>query len=907
LAAALTDEAGPALAAFVAARDALGRDHDGAAALVEALPAALAGPAVGMLRAELALQDHGVPSRVGHGRANRELEAVLRQDPQHVAAQLATSQLAQEDGRHLEALEHLQGAPRADPTPSGPVLLQLARLQLSAGLDAAAVESARQAQVALPGLCDALGLEYDVAHRRDAVAESDALLGRLEACPGYLQRAVEHLRARGRHAEALARARELLALDESQAGAAITVAGLLAAGRQYGEAVTALQHSLGLWPRSPQLLKALGDVEEQAGHGAEALRAREAALLVDGGDLALRRAVERARTGQELLAEEAISTREALADYQAGPGSEDATSAFVLDFAATRAYPDGSSVDRIHVIQKALDQQGVQEIAEVHLPGDATLLALRTLKPDGRRLEPEVIEGKESISLPGVQVGDLVEYEYLLAHPSRGPGLPGFTAGNFYFQVARQPNARSVYVVKAPRGAGLQVDAHRLSTGAPRQEGELEVFRHEERRVPPSLPEPQGPPSANEWLPFVSVGSGEEGSLGLLTSYADASLENGLVTTEVAAFARGAAGPTVGEEAVRRVHAAVMARLSGRDAGLSMSAASSVAQDRGSRTWLLVASLRALGLDARLAAVRSFAADPAPYRFPAEGLFDYLCVRVQLGVGAEARLLWLDPVVRFGPFGELPELATGGREAWLLPEPGRPAERVSTPPAAPRATKRVELTLALSEDGALTGAGNEVYTGFEAAQLGEALGTMSTEQRDQALQAALSRYFGGAELSELKVSAERQVGGTVTLAYHFSAPRYARGEGAGRLVGGALTFPHQLGRRYLATPTRKTPLFIEATEAAEVTARLTLPPGWRLKAPLGEVTLQGPSGRYLRTERQEGDAVTVTESFRLDQSRIAPSEYDAFGQFAGEVDLLQQREVFFERGDGGGPVVSTRL
>jgi hypothetical protein len=214
--------------------------------------------------------------------------------------------------------------------------------------------------------------------------------------------------------------------------------------------------------------------------------------------------------------------------------------------------------------------------------------------------------------------------------------------------------------------------------------------------------------------------------------------------------------------------------------------------------------------------------------------------------------------------------------------------------------------MALGEDGVLSGDGRETYSGFEAATLTEALESMSVEQRDQALQSALSRYFGGADLSGLVVDAQRQVGGTVTVSYHFVAPRYARSEGAGRLVASALTFPHQLGRRYLATPTRTTPLYIESTETSQVTASLTLPPGWHLKDPVADVTLEGPSGRYVRTERQVGDTLEVSEDFRLTQARIAPTDYQAFGQFAGEVDLLQQREVFFEKGDGT-PVVSTRL
>ncbi|HEY1087227.1 MAG TPA: DUF3857 domain-containing protein, partial [Archangium sp.] len=560
-----------------------------------------------------------------------------------------------------------------------------------------------------------------------------------------------------------------------------------------------------------------------------------------------------------------------------------------------QAFPDGTMVDRVHIIQKALDQQGVQDVAEVEIPPGATVLKLRTIKPDGRTLEPENIEGKEGMSLPGVQVGDLVEYEYLLAHPTRGPAMPGFTASAFYFQIARQPNARSTYVVIAPKGSGMEVDAHNVKAPKPQVEGEFEVLRHEERRVPPYIPEPIGPPSANEWLPFVSVGAGARGNEGTVRAYADAFIERGLVTYEVEAFARDAVKglpEPLGADAVKAVYAAVQHKLSGRDAGLGVSAAASVAQDRGSRLWLLKASLDALGLEARLVAVRAFTADPAPYLFPNEALLPYLCLRVSLKDG---QAIWLDPLVRFAPFGELPEFALGGLEAWVLPESGRPLERVTTPPRSARPGKNVVLDLSLDAEGVLSGKGVETYTGYEAAQLAEALESLSPDQRDQALQSALSRYYGGADLSKLSVDAKRDVGAPVIVSYEFKAARFARAEGGSRLVASSLTYPLMLGRRFLAVPSRVTPLFIDTSEASSTKATLTLPAGWVLQGPVGEVKLEGPSGKYVRREAQQGNIVKVEEECVLTQSRVPPKQYDAFAQFAGEVDLVQQRDLLFEK------------
>ncbi|MFT3713780.1 MAG: tetratricopeptide repeat protein [Archangium sp.] len=889
---ALEDEGGDALAGYLAARDAQGRDGDGALALLAGLPESLKGPAVSVLRAEASLEDRSVPTRVGRGRATRELEAALVKDPGYVIAKMATAQLALDDGRQLDALEQARMARDAHSPAGAPVLQLIARVELAMGLDAQAVVTTRAAEAALPGACDSLLLQYDLARRRDAVKEADELLGKTAHCAGYLSRSAEHLRGRGEIGGAIAQYEAMLARDEGQVGVATVLAGLYTSQKRFDDATKLLQRLRAQWPRHPQLPKTLGDVLEVQGDAKGALAAREAALVLDGTDLVLRRAIERSKTGKELLEQWAISTEDALKSYEAAPGSEDATTAFVLDAAAIQAFPDGTMVDRVHIIQKALDQQGVQTAAEVEIPAGATVLKLRTLKPDGRALEPENIDGKEDMSLPGVQVGDLVEYEYLLAHPTRGPGLPGFTAGAFYFQVARTPNARSNYVVIAPKGSGMEVDAHNVKAPKPQLEGEFEVLRHEERRVPAYIPEPLGPPSANEWLPFVSVGAGQKGNDGVIRSYADAFFERGAVTWEVEAFARNAVKDLktpLGVDAVKAIYAAVHHKLSGRDGGLAISASASVSQDRGSRTWLLKSSLDALGFEARLVAVRAFTSDPAPYTFPNEGLLPYICVRVTIPGGEP---VWLDALVRFAPFGELPEFALGGLDAWVLPEPGKPMEQTITPSRLTRPGKSVTLDLTLNEAGELVGKGEETYSGSEAAQLAEALESLSADQRDQALQSALARYFGGADLSKLEVKMDRDVGAPVVVKYEFIARRFARAEG-NKLIAASLTYPLMVGRRFLAVPARVTPLFIEASEASSTKATLTLPAGWSLQGPVPEVKLEGPSGTYLRHETQKANQLIIEEEFRLTQSRVPTKQYDAFAQFAGEVDLVQQRDLLF--------------
>jgi cellulose synthase operon protein C len=889
----LADEGSDALARVLAVRDSMGRDREGSRRVLAALAPTFSGALVHLLRAELDLSDRLLAPKVARGRATRDLEAALGKDKDLVAARLATTQLALEDGRTVEALELVRQA-RASHTPASAAVLSLqSRIELALGLEAQAVITAREAETAWPGHCEALLLQYDVARRRDALTDADELLEKTKHCPNATWRHAEHERSRGRIEAVVGLWKKQLARDEGQPQVAASLASALVTHDRSDEAIATLNRVLKVWPRNVQLQKQLGDVLEQAGKPKEALAAREKALELDGADLQLRRAVERMKTGKELLDAHAITTEAALKAYEAAPGSEEANAAFLLDAAAIEAFADGTQVDRIHIIQKALDQAGVQEVAEVQLPPGAVVLTLRTLKRDGTRLEPEHIEGKDTVSLPGVQVGDLVEYEYLLAHPTRGPGQPGFTASNFYFQVARQPNNWSTYTVLAPKGSGMAVDPHNLGDVAKvKTEGDREVFFHEEKRVPPYIPEPMGPPSGNEWLPFVSVGAGQRGNEGVMRAYADAFVDRGAITYEVEQFAKASAGQATGLGAVKAVFTAVMKKLSGPDAGLGMSAAASVGQDRGSRLWLLVSSLISLGFDARLVAVRGFTADQAAYVFPNETLFPYVCVRVLLPDG---QVVWLDSLVRFAPFGELPEFALGEREAFLLPMPGRPLEKVTTPKRNERPTKVVTLTASLDEDGVLTGKGDESYQGFEAAQLAEALEQLSPEQRKQAIEQALSRMFGGADLQSVDVNIRRDDGAEVKVSYQFTASRFGRRDGNSTLVMGPLTFPWNLGRRYLVLGQRVTPLFIDSSESTKAVVTLTVPEGWKLKDPLLGAKTECPWGRFTRKESQAGRTVTIEEDSRLFQSRVPVKDYERFGQFAGEADLLQGRDMLLTR------------
>lgn len=887
LAAALEEEAGSALAAFVAARSAAERDEEGALALAEALVARKACAPFLVVRAETLLANHALPQRFGKGRAHRDLEEALKLDPAEASALQRLSIHARGESRFDEAGDYLERARAAASPGAWRVALSEMRLAQARGADAVADELAQKALALEPGLCDALELRYDLARRFDAVAQADGLLEQLSRCPGSDQRRAEHLRLRGD----LAGARELFArladatpLDAAPRQSEAQLA--LAQGKAL-EAAALLERLEKAWPRAALFHKRRAEALDRAGDAKGARAEREAALALDGSDLKLRRALA-VEDGKEPLDDLRTDAAPVLARYQAKHGGDPATTSgvYVLDASAVEAHPDGSFTERTHVLAKVLDQEGVSALAEVHLPAGAEVLALRTLKADGRVLEPDALGGKEGVSLPGVEVGDCVEWEYLASTAARGAATPGFTAPKFYFQIADGQLFLSTYTARAPASVGLVVDAHNLPDPPRiRREGDWDVATISREEMPTFVREP-GAPSADEVLPFVQAGSGAtvEDSLAALGDFL---LDRARPNAEVVRFAQQAAGEKVGLAAVQAVYEQVMQVVKGPEASLTARATATLAEERGSRLVLLKGALGALKIPSRLVLVRPFNVDPAKYRFGSSDLYGFAALQVRLPEGE----VLLAPGVRFAPFGRIAPQAEG-QEAYVLPEIGERPTPLRTPGTREADGKVVKLTVALAADGTLTGKGEETYLGLDAAFLRANLEKMSEDQKKQAIEAAIARTFENGTLTDLSIEEQAASGTPVTLRFSFVAPGFARADG-GRLTISRGIYPQVFARRFLQQFERRTPLVVASPEKVVIDVELSLSAGATLEGAPQTTRLDTPYGRFERSERVEPGRLWITEKAALSMTRVQPEQYRAFGDFLTAADRAEQRELAF--------------
>ncbi|HET7826414.1 MAG TPA: tetratricopeptide repeat protein [Anaeromyxobacter sp.] len=892
LARALEPELGVGLAAFLAGRDAAQIEREEAKALLAEAARDLPGSAVvRAARAEVLSLDGTLDPQVARGRVEAELREALAKDPGHAEARLALAGLLLEAQRLDDADEVLAGLGASKDRPAALALrARAADLRGLAEKAEALVDEALRAGAG----CRALDHARELAARRRAVSLEAARTRAFAECRDGRERLADTLRRRGDPA----RAAEALAPVVAARPWAIEPSLALAAAHMGAEApakaAAVLEALRAIWPRNARIAKELADAKELAGDPAGARAARERALLLDGSDLPLRRALALV-DGTEVLAPDAEDARAAIRAYEAARRTDDTSSAMVLDAAAVEIYPGGAATDRTHQVIHVLDQHGVEQFGEMQLPPGAEVLALRTHKRDGRTLEPERAgEAKGSTSLAGLEPGDYVEIEYLRGN--RGDGT-GFAADPFFFRAEGTRLFRSSYSVSAPASLGLELDAHGMDAPEVRRAGDRVVVRSVALDVPALVPEPGSPP-VTELMPFLHVGVG--GGLGALhDALADAVADRARPTQEVRALAiaiRAEAGLGADARALVRAAYAHVARnvLGGQGGPFGEEGSVALSRGRGSRILALKALLGALGVRSRIAMARPFGSDPSSWRFPAPGLYSYALLRVEAG----AETLWLDPGLRLAPFATIPS-AVCDVEALVLPEPGEKAEVVRTP-ARTRVEDRREVSvrIALQADGSAEVEGEDRYHGASGAAAKSSVERLDASGRRQVIEAMLARSFRGVALSEATMLGEADPEAPLVVRWRGRVERLARPAGTGPdagLVLDAPVLPSRLGARFVQVAARTAPLLLATPERVVQRIEIRAPEGFSTAAAAPR-SIESPFGAFSRTEKVEGNALVREDRLELSRGRIAPDRYGEFAGFAAAVDAAEELPAVFHGG-----------
>jgi len=879
------------LAAWVQAGLAHGRDPEAARLALEAALSELpSSRALLWRRSREWLLDPGLPERVRRERAVADLERAA--EAEVLAALLDLAALHRREGRWSAAEEVLDRAGEVAPE-SLALSIERARLLRDRGFDEMFFAATRAMRERAPDRCDVLALAWTAASQARDVEARRAIAARGEACPGGRARALGLARDSGDPALARRIAESRARLSPDSVATAMLLAELEQAEGAPARAAKILEEAEARWPRSARLPRARAEYLAAAGREDLAREARLRALELDGSDLASLRA-EAFERRREILAEHDPEAFAAIRAFEARGRTYDAPGVILVDFVGFEVHPDGSMVERTHVLARVLDKRGIEILGEVNLPADAEILELRTIKADGSILEPELIAAKDSISFPRLEVGDYVEYQYLRAHGRRSAALPGWTTPRFYFASRDLPTAEAIFVVRAPKEVGLEVDAHQHP---PRwqviDEGSHLLFLARGRDLPAHVPEPNSVSMA-EIVPWIQVGAGA-GERDWACQLADRMLGASWVDGEIARWAREAAGAGTPRERIERLWQRLMEEIEG-DGDFEQRASHVLARRRGNRAVLLKAALDALGIENAWVVLRPFDRNPNPRRFPVPSEFSKLALVAR--PDPSGGWLWLDPSMRYAPTGVVSPGAQGVPGYVLGQGAGLEACVPTFSPVDTRTGRALAYRVRLRADGGLEGEARETFLGLSAAQARAVFEQLDREHLEQAVEAALAREFSGAELVDLELELD---GSELSIAYSFCRDEAVRALGEGRVRLELDFLRLHLGQRYLAVAERKTPLLLDRDERLVVEAEIEAPPGWTIEVAPAAARERSDFGSFRRSVGEKDGVLVVRDELEIRRGRILPHRYPEFAAWVRAVDQSAAEDLVLRVPSGEEP------
>ncbi len=844
-------------------------------------------PLAAAVRAGALLADASLPDEIRRERARRELERAVRADPALWQARVALAQLLSAEDRIDDAVGALEEAERRAPAESQTPLL-LADLFTSRGWDAQADAAIARARAANPDACGPIAAAYGAARRRGDGAAADEIARAHLACDARSDGVLDGLRISRRWDDAVREAERILSLDPQSPSAWREVGTIRLARGDLEGADRAFLRALAIEPLDSDLLVQRMDLALARGDAPSAIGILDAPLaLFPAEGVALHR--PRAfLEGRSLFGAFRLDGRTVIRDFEASGRTWDAPSVLVLDYTVVRVLPDGSSLELTHNVVRVQSDEGVEQWGEWSAPEGADVLAVRTVKADGTRLEPEEIAGKATLSLPNLAVGDYVEYEYIAAHPASGAAPGGFYGDRFYFQSFEVPFDRTELTLVVPAGLDLVVSA-RGEAPTPREDdwAGLRVIRFRRDAVPARVAEPRSV-STREFIASVQLSRGATWD-SLADGLRDSLVDRVRRDPEVDALVRRiTAGAHRRSARARRIWRWVLDNVDDQADPFGQ-ASHAILAKTGSRVRALHAMLRVAGIDADLALARDVAADATRSDVADADTYEHFLVRAETEEGVQ----WLAPWDRHLPWGYLPA-AVRGQKALVLGADRRGEHLFERIPDDPEGSERhrIRARATLAANGGGVVAVKETLYGAGGVRWRAALSEMPAHERDGRFEREyVARLVEGAVVRSLEVQGLDDPDGPLVLEYEFEAPRLARATGGGLEL--RPLFPMVVGPDYAPLPARTVTLALLEQVDTEVEITVVLPPGSRPGiAP--SVRERAPLARFEGDSRHTDGQLVLRRRLRVSPGRVTPREYGTFAAFCRAVDRFETSEIRIE-------------
>ncbi|MCP4678176.1 MAG: DUF3857 domain-containing protein, partial [Deltaproteobacteria bacterium] len=554
---------------------------------------------------------------------------------------------------------------------------------------------------------------------------------------------------------------------------------------------------------------------------------------------------------------------------------------FVLDRAVYLIYPDGGMTNLVHTITHLKSDEAVEQHGELNLPPGAVLLGARTIKANGRILEPEEIAGKPSFSLPDLEPGDFVEIEYaIFALPNyMFPG--GFDTERFYFQNFETAFHRSEVIVAVPESFETTMDTRGPCPAAIEHTmGDYRVYTWRARGILPYPAEPLAP-DATEFLPSIRVSSKNtwDNILGRIRDMLADKMRPSRHIAEI--LEEAVAGVPESDPSGRRraIYRWVMDNIEQTD-DVFEQASHIISRRSGSRARAFMGLMDEAGYVTRLALVKPSGSDETKEVVP--NFNDYSIFTALVPEDG-----FLDFSLENAPYGYL--LPGLRNRPVILVDSG---ERMKTDAGViPSDSQDIEITLELLEDGTALGKVKETLTGLLAAQWRSFVKQTPEVERDRRFQEMhVSKEIRNAGLLNLRVEGIDKPESPLVLEYNIEAPGFVRNTAGGRRF--TLPFPITLVKQIGGLPARATPLVLASHIDKKVRATITVSDSheWDVRY-TGKENSKTKWGNASRWSEVGSETIKIGYRAKLSVDRVQAGDYAAFLEFAKNLDRLSELEV----------------
>lgn len=824
--------------------------------------------------AELVGADPSLPSDLAYEQARSYLKRALEAEPRLWEARIGLADRELDEERMVDAISLLEAGRTLCPEEVS-ILRRQATSFLSYGWSAEAETAISRIEQLMPSACSTLEWRLAAARRRFRFQDARAIAAKSVECDVYSDSLLEELRRAKDFAGAVAEANRLSALQPRNSFAALEVAkSALAAGR-VENGVEAFRNALRMAPSQAGLVVALSDALRATGdeRGAAAvLDTGMSAMFAAKGTLLESRA---ALENQVVLSEYRLDGLSVIEAYQKESPEYDAAAVYVLDRAVYLVDEMGGIVMLVHSIAHLKTDEAVESHGELSVPSGARILRARTVKADGRSLEPQEVSGKDSLSMPDLEPGDFIEYEYILSmYPNQlFPG--GFDTERFFFQDFETGFHRTEIVLVAPDSIQIQTDPRgNCPEVEEERKGAYRVLTWKTRNASPHTSEPLSP-AAVEFLPSIRVtaaASWEHLFARIRDQSADKNRLGYPVYAAVNVALKGMDGSN-GSARRRALYRWVTRNIEpSRD--MFEEASHIIARKSGNRARAFDAMLQAAGYASRLVLVMPGGEDETPNAVPSVKQFYLLLVE-----NPEDGLIDLSN--EFVPYGFLPGVLRNRPMRYVdsgeLSRTGRGAE--------PKDIQDVKVSMRISENGDATGRVQEVLRGALAGDWRAIFEKNLAADYQRLFQSAyLSSAIPGARLVRLNIQGLESPDEPLRFEYDIVVPNFATAQGKEHLYL-KLPFATNFSKQSGGLPKRSVPLVLSLHVSKTVDMEIELPDGFHavpVDSPEQFISREWGSARR-RILYSEKKIMTVFTT-EVHVNRVPADKYPEFLTFSRTID-----------------------